>query len=119
LVIASDRPRNCRDVCAGAKKAQNFLRPCSFKTSDSNEKEVSQLKNSSKKSLEKRGIQTGGRALNAPSASVHADKRHPKRSARKRELKQQMALETARNRGPFPFFRRRGGALPIRRAFSN
>jgi len=65
-----------------------------------------QLKPSSKKILEKRGIAVAGRAQSAPGASVHADKRRPKRSASKQSVKREIQLETARTRGPFPFLPR-------------
>ena len=62
------------------------------------------MKQSSKKSLEKRGILIAGRAQNAGSAQVHADKRRPPRNLEKQRLKTQVQHETARNRGPFPFY---------------
>lgn len=63
------------------------------------------MKNSSKKSLAKRGIVFAGRALPTPGAQAHADKRRVKRGAAKQRLKREVQLETARTRGPFPFGR--------------
>ena len=63
------------------------------------------MKNGSKLSLQKRGIIVAGRAPNASGAQIHADKRKPPRAAQKQQLKRQIQLETARNRGPFPFLR--------------
>ena len=60
------------------------------------------MKRSNKKALEKRGIVTAGRAQSAPSAQTHRDKRRANRSAVKASLKRE-TIETARNRGPFPF----------------
>lgn len=73
------------------------------------------MKNSSKKSLEKRGIVTAGRAIAAPGARAHDDKRRANRKTDKQRFKREIQLEkqqeTARNRGPFPFGRERFGAL--------
>ena len=63
------------------------------------------MKNSSKKALEKRGIVSAGRALAAPSARAHDDKRRANRKTDKQRLRRETQLETARNRGPFPFGR--------------
>lgn len=63
------------------------------------------MKNSSKKSLEKRGIVSAGRALSAPSARAHDDKRRANRATAKQRLKHEAQQETARNRGPFRFGR--------------
>ena len=61
------------------------------------------MKNSSKKALEKRGIISAGRAVATPGAQAHADKRRANRKTDKQRLKREVQLETARNRGPFPF----------------
>jgi hypothetical protein len=61
------------------------------------------MKNKAKKVLAKRGIVVAGRAQNAPSTNVHADKRRAKRSGDKQRLKRELQFETARTRGPFPF----------------
>ena len=61
------------------------------------------MKNSSKKALEKRGIVSAGRAVAAPGARAHDDKRRANRSTDKQRLKYELQQETARNRGPFPF----------------
>ena len=60
------------------------------------------MKNSSKKSLEKRGIISAGRALPTPGARAHDDKRHANRKTDKQRVRRELQLETARNRGPFP-----------------
>ena len=74
------------------------------------------MKNSSKKSLEKRGIISAGRALSAPSAQAHDDKRRANRKTDKQRFRRELQLETARTRGPFPFwgplFWRRGKTNP-------
>ncbi len=64
------------------------------------------MKNSSKKALEKRGIVSAGRAAATPGARAHDDKRRANRTTDKQRLKREVQLETARNRGPFPFGRR-------------
>lgn len=64
------------------------------------------MKKSSKKTLEDRGVIVAGRALHAPSSRAHEDKRHLKRSITKQNLQKEVQRETARNRGPFPFFKR-------------
>ncbi len=61
------------------------------------------MKNSSKKALEKRGIVSAGRALPTPGAQAHDDKRRANRKTEKQRFKREVQLETARNRGPFPF----------------
>ncbi|HEX9997435.1 MAG TPA: hypothetical protein VGB45_09850 [Abditibacterium sp.] len=70
------------------------------------------MKKGSKLSLQKRGIIVAGRAQNANGAQIHADKRKPPRAAQKQQLKRQLQLETARNRGPFPFLRESFSLLP-------
>ncbi len=64
------------------------------------------MKNSSKKALEKRGIISAGRAVATPGARAHDDKRRANRATDKQRFKREVQLETARNRGPFPFGRR-------------
>lgn len=64
------------------------------------------MKNSSKKSLEKRGIVSAGRAAATPGARAHDDKRRANRATDKQRLKREVQLETARNRGPFPLGQR-------------
>ena len=61
------------------------------------------MKKSNKQSLAKRGVIVAGRTPLTPGASAHKDDRRPDRNARKREAKRQINIETARNRGPFPF----------------
>lgn len=61
------------------------------------------MKNSSKKALEKRGIVSAGRAVAAPGAQAHDDKRRANRTTDKQRLKREVQMETARNRGPFRF----------------
>ena len=61
------------------------------------------MKNSSKKALEKRGIVSAGRAAATPGARAHDDKRRANRKTDKQRVKREVQLETARNRGPFPF----------------
>ena len=63
------------------------------------------MKNSSKKALEKRGIVSAGRAAATPGAQAHDDKRRANRKTDKQRLKRQIQMETARDRGPFPFGR--------------